>query len=247
MHKALGYAWGTLAVVALWWLLSVAIGSPALPAPPAALATLAACIGDIAPAFGCSFARIVLSLALGTLLGAPLGLLVGRSERADRVLGPVLSVLYPVPKIVFLPVLFVLFGLGGQAKVILIAIAVFFQMAVTMRDAAKQVPAGAVLSLRSLGASSLDVLREAVVPASLPALFSALRVTCGTAVAVLFIAESMAGSTGLGYYIMHAWSLLEYEQMFAGIIAMAALGVLLYECFEFAERRATAWRRAGRT
>jgi NitT/TauT family transport system permease protein len=53
----------------------------------------------------------------------------------------------------------------------------------------------------------------------------------------------MAGSSGLGYYIMHSWSLLEYEQMFAGIIAMALLGVILYEAFDIAEKRLTRWRR----
>ena len=117
-------------------------------------------------------------------------------------------------------------------------------MVVTMRDAAKNVPQGAVVSLRSLGATKGQILREVVLPASLPDLFTALRITTGTAVAVLFIAESMAGSSGLGYYIMHTWSLLEYEQMFAGIIAMAVLGVVIYEAFEILEYRLTKWRRA---
>ena len=183
-------------------------------------------------------------MLIGTVLGVPAGLWIGRSRRGDQIFGPVLYVLYPVPKIVFLPVLFILFGLGGQAKVILISIAIFFQMVVTMRDAAKNVPQGAVVSLRSLGATKGQILREVVLPASLPDLFTALRITTGTAVAVLFIAESMAGSSGLGYYIMHTWSLLEYEQMFAGIIAMAVLGVVIYEAFEILEYRLTKWRRA---
>lgn len=247
MRKALGYVWGTLLVIALWWLLAALLQSPALPTPARTLPMLLACLDDIVPAFLTSLWRIVASMAIGTLLGVPFGLWVGRSPAADRVFGPVLYVLYPVPKIVFLPVLFILFGLGGRAKIVLIAIAVFFQMAVTMRDAAKNVPAGAVLSLRSLGAGRRAVLLEAVLPASLPELFTALRITCGTAVAVLFIAESMAGSTGLGYYIMHAWSLLEYEQMFAGIVAMAVLGVILYELFEAAEYLTTKWRRVERS
>ena len=246
MRKALGLLWGTVFVIALWWVLAALIQSPALPTPAQTLPVLVECFPEIVPEFWTSLWRIALSMLLGTALGVPFGLWVGRSPEADRVFGPVLYVLYPVPKIVFLPVLFILFGLGGRAKVILIAIAVFFQMAVTMRDAAKNVPAGAVLSLRSLGAGKLAVLREVVLPASLPDLFTALRITCGTAVAVLFIAESMAGSTGLGYYIMHAWSLLEYEQMFAGIVAMAVLGVIVYEVFEIAEYASTKWRRAER-
>ena len=244
MRKLMGYLWGTVFVIALWWALALAIGSPALPTPDATWPALVDNFARIMPEFWTSLGRIALSMLIGTVLGVPAGLWIGRSRRGDQIFGPVLYVLYPVPKIVFLPVLFILFGLGGQAKVILIAIAIFFQMVVTMRDAAKNVPQGAVVSLRSLGATKGQILREVVLPASLPDLFTALRITTGTAVAVLFIAESMAGSSGLGYYIMHAWSLLEYEQMFAGIIAMAVLGVVIYEVFEILEYRLTKWRRA---
>lgn len=244
MRKLVGYLWGTVFVIALWWVLALAINSPALPTPDATWPALVDNFTRIMPEFWTSLGRIALSMLIGTVLGVPAGLWIGRSRRGDQIFGPVLYVLYPVPKIVFLPVLFILFGLGGQAKVILIAIAIFFQMVVTMRDAAKNVPPGAVVSLRSLGATKGQILREVVLPASLPDLFTALRITTGTAVAVLFIAESMAGSSGLGYYIMHAWSLLEYEQMFAGIIAMAVLGVVIYEVFEILEYRLTKWRRA---
>lgn len=244
MRKLVGYLWGTVFVVALWWVLALAIGSPALPTPDVTWPALVDNFACIMPEFWTSLGRIALSMLIGTVLGVPTGLWIGRSRRGDQIFGPVLYVLYPVPKIVFLPVLFILFGLGGQAKVILISIAIFFQMVVTMRDAAKNVPQGAVVSLRSLGATKGQILREVVLPASLPDLFTALRITTGTAVAVLFIAESMAGSSGLGYYIMHTWSLLEYEQMFAGIIAMAVLGVVIYEAFEILEYRLTKWRRA---
>jgi NitT/TauT family transport system permease protein len=64
-------------------------------------------------------------------------------------------------------------------------------------------------------------------------------------VAILFIAESMAGSTGLGYFIMHSWSLLEYSRMFAGIIVFAIMGVVIYEVFDLAERKFARGRRVA--
>ena len=243
MRKAFGLVWGTVFVIALWWALAALVQSPALPTPAATLPVLVEELPAIVPEFWASLGRLLLAMLIGTVLGVPAGLWMGRSKRGDAIFGPVLYVLYPVPKIVFLPVLFILFGLGSQAKVILIAIAIFFQMLVTMRDAAKNVSAGAVDSMRSLGAGKAAILRDVVLPASLPDLFTALRITTGTAVAVLFIAESMAGSSGLGYFIMHAWSLLEYEQMFAGIVVMAVLGVVVYEVFEVLEHRLTKWRR----
>ena len=243
MNKAVGYLWGTVFTIALWWLLALALDTPALPTPLQTLPVLVDVAGDVAPEFAVSAGRIVLAMAIAALLGFPLGLALGRSRRADAVFAPVLYVLYPIPKIVFLPVLFVLFGLGGQAKVILISIALFFQVLVAMRDAAKGVPVGAVEALRSLGGTARNVFSSIVIPLTVPELFTALRVSCGTAVAMLFIAEGMAGSSGLGYFIMHAWSLLDYKEMFAGIVAMALLGVVLYEAFDVAERRLTRWRR----
>lgn len=204
MNKAVGYIWGTLLVIALWWALAAAIGSPALPTPAATVPALADNFSRIVPEFGVSLWRILLAMLIGTVLGAPLGLLLGLIRAADRFLTPVMYILYPLPKIVLLPILFVLLGIGGEAKVALIAIAVFFQMVITMRNAAKAVPKESVDAMLSFGAGRGRVFVGVVVPETLPSLFSALRVTTASAVAILFIAESMAGSTGLGYFIMHS-------------------------------------------
>lgn len=237
MTRALRYVWATAFVLAAWWLLSLAVASPALPGPAQTASELVENAGTLGPQSAVSLGRLLAGLAIGAVLGAPLGLLSGMLPRVDRFVAPVAYILYPVPKIVFLPVLFVFFGLGGQAKVALIAIAVFFQMVVTMRDAARAVPKETVEAMRSLGGNGRLVFLHVIVPGTLPALFSALRVSTGTAVAILFIAESMAGSTGLGYYIMHSWSMLEYARMFSGIVAMAIMGVVLYELFDLGERR----------
>ena len=244
MSRAYGYIWGSVFVIAIWWILAAIIDSPALPTPIATIPVLVDNFSGLVPEFGISLFRILLAMLIGTVLGAPLGILIGRSMWADRLLTPVMYILYPLPKIVLLPILFVLIGIGGQSKVVLIAIAVFFQMAVTMRDAAKSVPRESVEAMLSFGAGRRQILGSVVIPNTLPSLFTALRVTTASAIAILFIAESMAGSSGLGYYIMHSWSILEYTQMFAGIVAMAFMGILLYELFDFCERRLTAWRQA---
>ncbi len=240
MSRALRYVWATAFVLAAWWLLALAVASPALPGPVQTASELMANADTLAPQSAISLERLLVGLAIGAVLGAPLGLFSGMIGQVDRFIAPVAYILYPVPKIVFLPVLFVFFGLGGQAKVALIAIAVFFQMVVTMRDAARAVPKGLTEAMLSLGGDRRTVFFHVIVPATLPSLFSALRVSTGTAVAILFIAESMAGSTGLGYYIMHSWSMLEYARMFSGIVAMAVMGVVLYEVFDLAERKLSA-------
>lgn len=245
MRRFLGYLVAIVVILLGWQLTALALSSPALPTPWATLPMLLRFTPQLAPDFSVSFYRVVIAMFLGTVLAMPLGLAVGRSPRLDAFLAPILYILYPIPKIVLLPVLLVLLGLADAPKIVLIAITIFFQVLVTVRDAAKGVPEGAILSVRSLGASRWDVFKDVVIPASLPELFTALRISSGTAVAILFFAEAFAGNTGLGYFIVDSWAMLNYPRMFAGIVVMAVLGVILYEIFDFAERHLTRWRRRG--
>ena len=92
----------------------------------------------------------------------------------------------------------------------------------------------------------LELLRHVLVPAALPDAMTALRVASGTAVAVLFMVESFATNSGLGYLIMDAWGMGDLMEMYSGIIAMSLLGVFLYEACNFLEHRLCRWRQASR-
>jgi ABC-type nitrate/sulfonate/bicarbonate transport system permease component len=242
VRRALGYAAAVAALLAGWELLAVILASPALPSPVTALPVFVRAIPELAPHALISGGRVLIAMFIGTILAVPIGLAVGRSDRADALFAPVLFLTYPVPKIVFLPVLILILGLGNTSKIVLIALIVFFQVVLTARDAARAVPHGSVLSVRSLGATRFDVARHVVLPAALPEIFTALRIGTGTAIAVLFFAESVAGHDGLGWFIMDAWGLIDYPRMFAGILGMALLGVVFYEGLEAAERWTTRWR-----
>ncbi len=245
IRKLVGYAGAVVVLLLGWAAISAVVGSPALPGPVIAIETFIEQWSAIWPEMLVSLGRVVVAMTLGTTVAVPLGLMLGRSPRADSVFAPLIYITYPIPKVVFLPVLLVLLGLGNAPKIVLIAIIVFFQILVTARDASKAVPEPSVLSVRSLGASRWDVYRHVVVPAALPDIFTALRIGTGTAIAVLFLAESIAGSSGIGYYIVDAWGRIDYPAMFAGIIGMGLLGVGLYEAMDAVEVWATRWRRAG--
>lgn len=242
IKRAGSYLLATVAVLALWHAASLAIGSPALPTPVQTVPVLARYLPDLLPAFGVSLYRVVAAMLIASALAVPAGIALGRSPRADALLSPVLYILYPIPKVVLLPVLLVLLGLGDAAKIALMAITVFFQVLVSVRDATVNVPRASLDAAASLGAPSWVVCLHVVVPAVLPELFTALRVGTGTSVAILFLAEAIAGSTGLGYFIVDAWGMIDYPRMFAGIIGMAVLGVGLYELLVVVERVLTPWR-----
>lgn len=242
VRKILGYAFAVAFILAGWWWTALAVNSPALPAPDATFGALAASWNTLAPFFFTSAYRVIVSLLVGTAIAVPLAHVCARSKTLDSLFAPVLYILYPIPKVVLLPVLFVLLGLGDPTKITLIALTVFFQVLVAVRDAVRAVPESSVLSARALGAGRWGVYRHVIVPATMPAVFTSLRIGVGTAIAVLFIAEAMAGSTGLGYFIMQSWSMVNYPLMFAGIIYMAALGLVLYAVFDLIEHVLTRWR-----
>ena len=224
-------------VLAGWYVTALVLNTPALPTP---LEALGVC-GQFAPVLANDFAistyRIVIGMLIGTLCGLPVGLAIGRNTTLDNLFAPALYILYPIPKIVLLPILLVLMGLGGAPKIVLIALTVFFQVVVVMRDGAKSIPHQYFDIAATLGLGRTQKIRFVIVPATLKHLFTTLRVSTAVAIAVLFFAEAIAGSTGLGYFIMNAWAQVNYPRMFAGICAQAVLGVVLYEVFDIIERK----------
>ena len=146
------------------------------------------------------------------------GLILGQSPSLNRFFSPIVYITYPIPKIVFLPVILLLFGIGDTSKIFIIFIILFFQILVVVRDQAAALRPELIYSVRSLGAGRRALFRFVYLPATVPAALTALRVSIGTAVAVLFFAESFATTSGLGYYIISdSWQRLAYPEMYAGV------------------------------
>lgn len=242
LKKVGGYAFAVAFIVAGWWITAIALDSPALPTPADTFAVFANYAVALLPDFWISCYRVAVSVAVGTALAVPIALVFTRSRTLDALFAPVLYLLYPIPKVVLLPVLLVVLGLADAPKIVLIVITVFFQVLVAVRDAVRAVPEDALVAVHALGAGRAAEYRHVVLPATLPAVLTSLRISTGTAIAVLFFAEAIAGSTGLGYFIMQSWAMVNYPRMFAGVIALALLGVALYAIFDIVERRVTRWR-----
>lgn len=240
--KLAGYLGAAVFLAALWQYGAWSLNTPLLPAPRAALAaTLRLLAGDLGRHLWVSTYRVVISTAAALLIGLPLGLVMGYEKKIDGFLAPLVYITYPIPKIVFLPLILLLLGLGDLSKIFLITFIVFFQILVTTRDAVRKVPGETISSLRSLGGSRAQIYRYVLLPASLPDVFTSLRLGMGTAIAVLFFAESFATTEGLGYFIMDAWSRAAPDEMFAGIIMMALLGVALFMVVDFFDNIFCRW------
>lgn len=243
MKKALSIVIASVFLLLCWQLASMALDKAFLPGPLTSFrAFVDLCIeGKMWPQFCISALRVLGSTALGVLLAVPLGMACGRSERLYQISTPLVAILYPLPKVVFLPILVVLFGLGNLPKVVLITLIIFFQIFVVVCDAAHQLPQESVDSMHTMSRRLSDVFQHLLLPACLPSVLTSLRISVGSSIAVLFFAETFASFDGLGYLILDGMERREYPDMFAGIIGMALLGVLLYECIYFIEKHCCRW------
>jgi taurine transport system permease protein len=242
--RAASLAAALCALVLAWALAAALVGRPFLPSPWASASRLGSRLADgsLALHLGASAKRVGLALLFAGPAAAALGLASGRSRRLDAFVSPFVYILHPLPKVAFLPIIMLVLGLGDAAKVFLIALIIFGQVLVSARDAARAVPEALIESMRSLGANRAELARHVVFPSALPALLSGLRVCLGTAIAVLFIAESFASETGLGWYIVDAWTRVDYADMYAAILALAFFGLASYLLVDAAEAWLCRWR-----
>ncbi len=236
-------ALASLVLVLAWQLLSWALDVEVLPGPLAVLRAFAAELPKgLAWHFLVSGWRVAISILISMVLAVPAGLVMGQSRVLDRLFSPIVYLVYPVPKIVFLPVVLLLLGIGDTSKVFIIVLILFFQIVVVVRDQASTLRPELIYSVRSLGAGRRALFRFVYLPATIPAALTALRVSIGIAIAVLFFTESFATVSGLGYYIIVlSWGRLAYPEMYAGVLAMSLLGLLFYFLVDYLERRLAPW------
>lgn len=230
------------AILLLWFLLSVLLNTPAFPGPYAALDEFTRVFDKLSIHILYSIFRVASAMALSIIVGVPLGLVIGRYGILDYLFSPLIYMIYPIPKIALLPVVMLLLGLGDISKIVLIFIIVFFQIIVTCRDEAGRIRKEQFYFMESIGSSEYQIFRHIVFPQSLPAIFTSIRLSLGTSIAVLFFSENYGTDKGIGYYIIDSWMRVNYPEMFAGIIGISIMGILLFSLVDLVERKACPWK-----
>jgi len=235
---------GLIAALIIWQGLAMLLNRNVFPPPTEVLVVFFQQIfGDLGRHFLVSAWRVLAAIILAVIIAVPIGLGLGQTPTLNRFFSPLIYIAHPIPKIVFLPIILILLGSGDVSKIFIIGIILFFQILVVVRDEATQLRPELILSVRSIGAGRRALFRFVYFPATIPAVLTALRISVGTAIAVLFFAESFATTSGLGYYILvESWGALRYAQMYAGVLAMSLLGLSLYFLIDTLDRKLAPWR-----
>ncbi|MDL2285448.1 ABC transporter permease [Desulfovibrio sp. OttesenSCG-928-F07] len=234
---------GFIALHIIWAVSAAILQMHALPSPLFVYGAWARALSSgmaahLIASIGRAMASLGIALAIGILLGIPMGY----NKKIDSFLGPLLYFSYPVPKLALLPVVMLLFGIGELPKIIIIVLIIVFQLVLSIRDAVKAVPEEDYALLTSLQASFAQKLRHIILPAILPAIFSSLRVSIGIVFSALFFTETFGTDKGLGFYITDNQMRLDYALMYFGIIILSLSAFLLFLAVDIADKTLCRWR-----
>jgi NitT/TauT family transport system permease protein len=197
--------------------------------------------GEMLDNLAISLQRIIIGFFVGAVPAVILGLLMGWFRGVRAFFDPIVAATYPIPKIALLPILLLLLGLGEASKIAIVAIAVFFLVLITTAHGVAGIDPILIQAGQNYGAKGWKLGYHVILPAALPSIFNGLRLGLGIALLVIVAAEFVAANRGIGYMIWISWSTLSVGKMYAGLVVIAALGVLFTNGLTWLGRRVMPW------
>jgi ABC-type nitrate/sulfonate/bicarbonate transport system permease component len=245
MRAGLLYAYPLLLVLIVWELVARAglIRPLFLPGLPAVLDQLWVLLreGEIIVPLMVSLYRAFAGLALAVIAGVLGGLLMARSRWADWALDPLVSIAFPAPKIAFVPIFILWFGIDHLSKILLVAFTCVFPMIIATYHGATAVSRTVIWSAEAMGTPERKLLSRIILPAALPYVFSGIRVTLPVSLIIAFTAEMIAGGGGVGSALMFAQRFFQTPTVFVYILIMLMTGFVLDRLMLWLRARLLPW------
>ncbi|MGL4989895.1 MAG: ABC transporter permease [Sarcina sp.] len=239
----LKYLYAILIILTFWYIVHKLLNSFVVPSPLEVFVNFfKIALPKLSKHVVVSGFRLLIALSITSIIGYSLGLYIGINKKANNLISPIIYLLFPIPRIAFLPVFMIIFGLGDLSKIILIIAIAVFQIIVSTRDSTKEISNELLLSAKSLKLSKKDMIKDIYIPATLPKFFTALRIGVGSGMAALFFAENYATKYGIGYFIMNSWTKVDYVGMYSGIIAISILGIIIFKIIDLIEEKMCKWK-----
>lgn len=198
--------------------------------------------GGLRAHVGASLRRLLLGWSMGSLLGVAVGLLIGLWIYARAGLLPLVSALFPVPKIALLPLFVVWFGIGEGSKIATILFGVFFPTVIATYAAIDGVDRGLIRMGQSFGLSTWALITKILLPGALAGILAGFRISFSIGITMLIAAEMIGAQTGIGTYILNAGALFRLDQLLAGVVLLSLLGIVGAWAIGLVEKYALRWR-----
>ena len=242
--SAVAYVRTMTVFMALWWVLSVWTSKPVLLPPPFAVIDAFVDLARDLELFtqaGISLGRMLISLALASLLAVPLGLLMGLRLTLDDIVDPVIELLRPISGIAWIPLALFIFGIGNALPVFIMTYAAFFPILLGTVAGVRGVDRRLIDVARTMGVPYRTIVTRVVVPAALPSLLVAVRLGVASSWTAVVAAELIGAPSGLGYAVEWYRELLMTPQVMAFIAMIGVLGYLTDTTLRALAQRFTPW------
>ena len=190
--------------------------------------------------------RTLTAFALAAVVGVTIGILISRNATIRWFFDPLVSIGLPMPKIALLPVFMLWFGLFDLSKILMVAFSASFQIIIATWAATKSIEKELIWSAQSLGANRREILREVILPAAMPQIFTGLQITMPICLIVVLITEMIMGGQGLGDSMLRSARYVDSPGVFAGIVEIGIVGFCVIKAMEFIRRRLLVWHQETR-
>ncbi|HEY7945805.1 MAG: ABC transporter permease subunit [Burkholderiales bacterium] len=238
------------AIFALWWFASHYAWLPPLflPTPETVFTRLwESARGELTDAplathFGWSMFRVFTAFLLACLTAIPIGIAMGVSRVARGIFDPPIEFYRPLPPLAYLPLIIIWFGIDELSKVLLIYLACFAPLAMSARSGVRSVSQEQIHAAYSMGASKWQVIVHVVIPAAMPEILTAMRISIGFGWTTLVAAEMVAATYGLGQMVLNASNFLRTDIVIMGIVVIGAVAYLFDLLMRQVERAVVPWK-----
>jgi len=214
------------------------------PAPSAILLKLfeMAQSGELTDNVLISLERIALGFLLGGVPAIAIGIAMGLWRPVRAIVDPLIVATYPIPKSSLLPLILLIFGLGEMSKIVMVAIGVFYPMAINATAGVLQINQIYLDVGKSFKASPWDTFRTIALPGALPFIMTGVKLGAGLALILIAIAEMVGAKSGIGYMIWSAWETFAVAKMYVGLFVIALIGFAISLLLNEVERWVIRWK-----
>jgi ABC-type nitrate/sulfonate/bicarbonate transport system permease component len=234
-----------LLFVALWEIAARSHAAPAILLPPFSVVAeqlwRSTLDGTLVADLSLSLGRAICGLFVATVGGVILGLLMARNRAVEWLADPLVALGFPSPKIAFLPIFILWFGIESLSKILLVAFACIFPVIIGTYSAARAVSRLFVWSAVSLGSGRSSVFLHVILPASYPRIFTTFRIAVPVGLITTFTAEMVAGGGGMGGTLIYSQRFFESPTIFAYIVVMLAIGLVFDAAMRRFQHRFLRW------